>query len=411
MKKIGVLALLAMVILPAPGEAGEDWTPTAQIRHRFEADDKDFNSAISLRTFSLLRTRLGADFEPAEDVRAFIQVQDSRVFGEETSTLGDGSADQFDLHQGFLVVDDLFGAPLALKLGRSEVIYGPQRLIGAVGWHNVGRSFDGAGLRYHRDKAWVDVFSYTLTERMLAGDAGDAYVHGAWGKWKVTGSHAVQPFWIWQRRSPQETLSRHTLGLYASGKGRAHYEAELAFQTGDITTLSGVIISQEDVSAFMAALNVGLGFPDMAGVPDVSAGVDYLSGDGDADDGKFKVFDTLYATNHKYYGFMDYFLNIPVNTFGLGLVDAHVRLAAKPHKKLVTKLAVHVFRAAESYTLSAGSTSKAFGTEGDVTLKLNYNEKLGFVFGGSFFVPGDVFKETRGPDTSSWFYLMTTVNT
>jgi len=51
----------------------------------------------------------------------------------------DGSADSFDLHQGFVTINNFFNFPVTLKLGRYEVIYGPQRLMGAVGWHNVGR--------------------------------------------------------------------------------------------------------------------------------------------------------------------------------------------------------------------------------------------------------------------------------
>jgi len=60
--------------------------------------------------------------------------------------------------------------------------------------------------------------------------------------------------------------------------------------------------------------------------PVLSAGVDYLSGDDGEDETKYKVFNTLYATNHKFYGFMDYFLNLPVHTYGKGLMDMHGKL-------------------------------------------------------------------------------------
>lgn len=48
---------------------------------------------------------------------------------------------------------------------------------------------------------------------------------------------------------------------------------------------------------------------------------DHLSGDDDPSDGTVRVFDTLFATNHKFYGLADYFLNIPVQTVGRGLQD------------------------------------------------------------------------------------------
>jgi len=413
MHRAFLIGFLALTTLPAFAHADNDVKFNAQVRHRFEFVDKDFNSDQNPYTFSFLRTRIGAKFNPAEGVGAFIQLQDSRTFGEETSTLGDGSADLLDLHQGFLFIKDFYGKPINLKLGRYEVNYGPQRLIGAVGWHNVGRSFDGGTARLHKENYWVDAFAFTEAESLMAGDIGDAYVAGVWANWMANESYSVQPFWVWQRKSPSSRLNRHTIGFYVKGKGNFYHEAEFAYQTGTITSMVNTLVEQ-DVSASMAALNVGMKFPDMSGAPNLSAGVDYLSGDAGTDSTEFKVFDTLYATNHKYYGFMDFFLNIPANTFGKGLIDSHVKLGVKPHTNLVTNLAVHVFRAAEDFAYTDANaiqaTSKSFGTEVDLTAKLKYNEKLGFTFGASIFSPGDIFKQMKGDDTSSWFYVMTTLN-
>lgn len=52
---------------------------------------------------------------------------------------------------------------------------------------------------------------------------------------------------------------------------------------------------------------------------------DLLSGDADPNDGDTKVFDTMFATNHKFYGFADMFLNISVHTGGQGLQDLAVK--------------------------------------------------------------------------------------
>ncbi len=408
MKRISVIALLALLLSPSLAPAENGVTTATQVRHRFEGPNKDFDSDTNLETFNLLRTRVTLKFDPGEGVTALVQLQDSRTFGEETSTLEDASADQFDLHQGAILVNGLFGAPLDVKLGRVEAVYGPERLIGAVGWSNTGRSLDGVVVRHPREDLWLDVFSFVLDEGMTAGDIGDEYFSGAWFAWSPDSDHSVQPFWIWERAIPRNDLDRHTLGFYARRKGpMVHGEAEAAFQTGRIGAGAG----WRDVSAFMGALNVGVTFADVSGTPTASAGLDYLSGDDGSDPGEYKVFDTLLATNHKYYGFMDYFLNIPVHTMGLGLLDAHLRLSAKPGEKMVTKLAVHVFRSTEEATLAGGSTSNAFGTEVDVTAKHGYTEKLSFQLGASIFVPGDIFEQTRGEDTSSWFYVMTTLTT
>src|SRR5262245_13119890 len=48
------------------------------------------------------RARVGLRFAYGEDVQALVQVQDVRIWGEESDTLGDYSANGFDLHQGYM---------------------------------------------------------------------------------------------------------------------------------------------------------------------------------------------------------------------------------------------------------------------------------------------------------------------
>ncbi|UCG51366.1 MAG: alginate export family protein [Candidatus Latescibacterota bacterium] len=404
MRKALLAGLLVLIGFVNPVWADDQWDVSGQIRHRFESDDKDFGNT-KYTNFNLLRTRLNVLFSPTEGVTGFVQLQDSRVFGEETSTLSDGSADNFDLHQGYIEVTDLFGAPLDLKLGRMEVIYGPQRLVGAVGWHNIGRSFDGVILTVRTKYVSADLFQFSEVDSLIVGDRGDKNFFGAYMDIHTTERYTNQVFLLWQRAVPSCRLNRYTFGFYSNGSfGGFYHETEFAYQGGEITTAV-----KEDVEAFMAGLNLGYKAADVSFKPAGSIGVDFLSGDGDLTDDKFKVFDTLYATNHKYYGFMDYFISIPANTFGRGLVDWHVRLSAKPQTDTTTKLAVHYFRSHKEETLSGGSTSKAFGTEADLTVGYKYNDALTLTGGASVFWPGDVFKEMRGDRTTAWFYVMTTL--
>ena len=404
-----VLAWLAAagVALAAPSVRAEgEVTPHVQVRYRFEVDARDFSSSTSPMTFNLLRTRLGATFRPAEGVRAFVQWQDSRVLGEETSTLTDASGDRVDLHQGYLVVERLFDAPIDLTLGRFEQKWGAERLVGAVGWSNTGRSFDGAVATVHGERWMVDVFAWQLAEAMQPGDRGDLRVYGVRADVDRSKTRTAQAFLVWQRSTPNAMLSRATAGGYVRGRlGNFSYASDFGYQFGTITPDS----VEQNVSALMATLSMWLAFPDVGGRPAVGVAVDFLSGDDDPTDGDWKVFDTMYATNHKWYGYMDYFLNIPVHTYGAGLVDAYGSLKVTPWTRTPLKVDVHVLRAHQDVALSGGGTSKAFGTEVDVTLRHRYHESVTFVLGGSVFAPGDVFKDRRGPDTSYWGYVMTIV--
>jgi hypothetical protein len=397
-------------------------TVKAKIWHRFEADDRDFNSATAFDNFNFLRTQLGVGFKANDDIGAFIQLQDSRVMGEELNTLTDGSADNFDLHQGYLKVKNLFGAPLKMKLGRMEVVYGEERLLGAVGWHFIGRSFNGAKFTLHGDKYAFDLIGLQEQEMGNAGDYEDQFVYGGHLDLKLKENHKTQVFMFVQRRQPRRDLNRITAGAHLKGSfGGFSYESDLAYQFGDITTVANIndsteVYTLESVAAYMATIKVGYSAKDVSMSPAVFGAIDYLSGDDDPTDTDYKVFNTLYATNHKFYGFMDYFLNIPRDTYGGGLVDLWGRLKATPVEKSSIMLDVHYFQSAEDVMLSDDTSSKKFGTEIDLTLRHKYDPNLSFLLGASWFTPGEIFETKKGTeekkatDDSTWFYVMTVFN-
>lgn len=400
-----ILLLVVPVVTPVVAQDAEfpRYTFLGQVRHRFEINARDFNDDTDPVAFNLLRTRLGVHFFPVEHVEALLQVQDSRMFGEELNTLTDGDADQLDLHQSYVTIANLFNRPVDLQVGRFEAVYGAQRLIGAVDWHNVGRSFDGVLLRLHPRKVTIDLFNLKLVEKLEPGGEGDLNVMGAYGDFQLIENYTTQAFVIWQRAHPSSDLNRFTLGLYLTGTAASFRpEIDLAYQGGE---REGI-----DVSALLVALNLGYTVAGVSLQPALSAGIDYLSGDDDPADDTFKVFDTLYATNHKFYGFMDYFLDLPAHTLGLGLRDIHAKVALKPYKDVSLRLAYHNFSANEDFTLVSGATTTRFGDEVDVTLVFNYNQRVSFTGGASVFAPGDIFEETRGGDLGLWGYIMTVVN-
>jgi len=384
--------------------AAQTWSASGQIRQRFEINGKDFNSDTKMSSFNLLRSRLNVAFQPSDDVTGFIQFQDSRTFGEETGTLGDGNADNLDLHQGYVAIANLFGKPVDLKLGRMEVNFGPQRLVGAVGWHNIGRSFDGAIFKVHAGEHSIDLFNLKEDEVYPQGDSLDKEVLGVYADLAISPRYTIQPFLIWQR---QPGLDRKTLGFYVHGKlGAFHHETEGAYQLGSQ--------GANDISAFMVGLNIGYTLSDLPMSPDITVGVDYLSGDDDLSDETNKVFNTLYATNHKYYGFMDYFLDIPAHTYGAGLTDMHAKVSIQPLERTKLNAALHIFRASQAVTRPYSVASQDFFKEVDLTLIHTYNSKVSFVAGASVALPGELYKDcpcnSYGSDAATWAYLMTVVN-
>ena len=403
MKKIFfILILISAFFSELIAQAKVDFS--GQIRPRLILDDRDFNSGSGINSFTELRSRLGAEFNPINNLTGFIQIQDSRVFGTEPSTLSNTS--NIDLHQAYFLIDNLFDLPLNLKVGRMEAAYGNQRLMGAVGWSNVGRSFDGLTLQFNINDAKLDLFAFREVESGQISDSSDQNVIGSFGEFNLFGGHKLQPFVIYYSSySAAYPFNTFTFGTNFLGKiGGFNHEAEFAFQTG-----SEVYDGPRSVSAFLAAYNFNYRFNSEV-KPSIGAGIDYLSGDDNQLDNDYKVFNTLFATNHKYYGFMDYFLNLPANTNGLGLIDIHGHIGFVPANKLSIKAIYHLFNSAEEATFANGNTSKSFGSEIDLVINYNYNANVNFQLGFGYFSPGEIFETTQGKDASTWGYLMAVVN-
>jgi hypothetical protein len=139
---------------------------TGEIRVRNENDDRDFNSDTGLKSFNLMRTRLGVGVQPAQDMNVFVQVQDSRVQGSlpATSTPGVQQDGRLDLHQGFFQVDNLGWQGFGIQAGRMEVRFGNERLLGVNDWDNVSNVFDGVAARVTRERFSAQALFANLVE-------------------------------------------------------------------------------------------------------------------------------------------------------------------------------------------------------------------------------------------------------
>jgi len=345
----------------------------ASMRHCFEMDEKDFNSDTDLNNFGYLRSRIGFRFLPVKNVSGYIQFQDSRVMGTETSTM-DGSANMLDLHQGYINVDSISGLPVGLKIGRFEANYGNQRLIGVVGWHNVGRSFDGVTFRYTSDYIDLDLFNFKVNEFQNQGNDDDVNLSGAWANLNLVKNIKSDFYVIWQRIMGRDSLNIVNLGTnIGSTFGDLKGLLELNYQTGALNP-------DIDIEAMMLAFNATYQLADIKFSPALSAGFEYLSGDDNPMDNKYKVFNTLYATNHKFYGISDFFLNIPLHTYDAGLTDIHLKLKLKPCEKSLFNIAFHNFSSSEEVN---GETE--FGNELDFIYNFKYNESLNIQSGYGLF--------------------------
>ena len=369
-------------------EIGGQIRPRAEFRDPVGAGGDGF---VSMR----VRAQISAKLD--RHVGVFIQVQDVRLWGEETSTLADFNADNFDLHQGYLEVRSEGNTWVGARVGRQEVDFGGQRLVGAVDWAQQGRAFDGLRASTHGSWGSVDLIGFKVAEATSANIAVDAEFFGAYAQIANIGGGALDLYALVNHTAENPAGSaeteQYTLGARLAGRlSGVAYRVECSYQTGHRV---GV-----DVEAFMFGARVGA---SIAGVGSLTLWYDHLSGDDDPTDNMVKVFDTLFATNHKYYGFADLFLNIPVHTGGLGLQDAAVKGSVTPHDDLTFNLDIHTFRLMKK----GGLGSQHLGEEIDFTGNYRFSPNLTVTAGVSQVLSGDAFAALdRLSEDMTFAYLM-----
>ena len=407
------LIFFGSVLSLRAGESVLRWT--GEVRVRSELDGRDFRSHTPANAYTLLRTRLGVEISPMENVHVFMTIQDARVFGEERS----GSAfstiantKNVDFLLGYARIDDLFADGMSMSVGRMGLSYGNERMIGTVGWNNVGRAFDGVLFRLSDDASTVDLFVTSIGETNVpvnvatpltvasASDSGGLF-SGLYYSLRTESQRQYDVYLLheWDRRqsTPGDfDMSRFTAGTFLRGVfDQVRYEGEFAFQFG---TRQG-----DNIAAYLLSGSIGYIF-GQEGVASVGMGFDYLSGT-PLSSSDPSSFEPAFHTGHKFYGFMDYFISIPTNTFGRGLQDMYVELLLKPFAASSIVVRAHNFMLAEPW-----SGQRDLGQELDVVGIFDYNEHVAFEAGASTFIPATVMRAWfNGADAAWWGYLTTRV--
>jgi hypothetical protein len=409
----------------AQKDLGDGWKITGQVGLRSELDGRDFSNDTHPLTFTSLRTRLGVEKSFENRVVLYIQFQDSRIFGSELSTLSNSK--NIDLHQGYVKLNKLFDWDWTIQAGRFEVSYGTQRFFGAVGWHFVGRSFDGVRFEIAPEKLGIELFALTVRESVnyIGNAIPERYpypqeptpsqsIYGIWKKTKFDDNNKLHLFGYWdinRLKAGEDTclLNMPTIGgSYWGNFGNVSTIIEAAYQFGERVG--------RDISAYL--LSAGVYYK--AGITKIGIGADILSGTNpDDQDTKFNTYQATYGTNHKFYGYMDYFINIPLNTMNLGLNDYYLTTNFKPEdSKWRFGLNIHHFRSnrsADDITLpgnSSASSENTFGQEIDLTIRYSFIKGTTLVWGGSVFFPSGLMKYAFEPreDMAYWTYVMIVAN-
>ncbi len=422
--KILIFPLILISVNFAQQDLGDGWNLNGQIQLRSEIDGRDFSNKTHPLTFASLRTRLGVQKSFAEKITFFVQFQDSRVFGKEPSTLT--STENIDLHQGFVKLNKIFGWDWSIQAGRFEMAYGTERFFGAVGWHYVGRSFDGLRLSILPDCWNLDLFALTIKEsaNYIGNATGGLYsfpqeptpassIYGIWKQNKVSENSKFDLFGYYEVNREKIGLDTCRLNIFTLGGsywgnfGKFSTIIEAAYQLGDDLG--------KDISAYLISAAGNYNFGEVK----LGLGADILSGTDLEDfDTKMNTFQPTYGTNHKFYGYMDYFINIRSNTFYQGLHDFYFTANYAPEEcNWNFGLYFHHFMTNQMLPVSTinepePKDQSILGQELDLTVKYSFVKGTTLTWGGSLFFPGNLMKAFFYPreDVAFWTYAMITAN-
>jgi len=340
------------------------------------------------------RTRLNIGYQMYR-LKFGLSLQDVRVWGQDVSTINRTTTQNNDglmLYEAWaeiqLTDSTLRNKALSLKIGRQELVYDDQRLIGNLDWLQQGRRFDAAVFKYETANWMIHLAAaYNQNQENNSGTVYNATPPGNYpastngasmyksleflyiGKKLNTGNISFLFFTdqfskysvdtvnkIAVKNYQGSTWSRATTGFYLNNSfHKIGITASAYYQFGKSSSgqnLSAALLS--GFARYSLSKKISAGF-----------GIDYTSGGQTGTTSN--NFDPLYGTPHKFWGFMDYYY--AASPFGTGgLADYYVKWKDQLSEKSWLTADIHQFSSAASIVVPAdpSNNNKSFGQELDL---------------------------------------------
>lgn len=416
-RPIKVLVLLYLCIVSFHTHAqltfGTQIRPRAEFRNGFKTLSGEGRSPAF---FIEQRARLFADYN-AEKFQVRINFQDIRIWGSTSQiykTDPNVATNVFEAWGLYRLSESW-----SFKVGRMAWDYDNARFLGDLRWAAQSRSHDGLVLSYENRDSGVKLdvggaynqvgFEPTILSETFYSGVNNyktnqfLHINKKFDNTKIS-------FLIHndgrQVQSDSSLAMRQTYGLFGSGAiGNIGVGGELFYQGGK--NANDVGVNAYLISAFLQL---------KTSLTPITIGFDYLTGTS-IKDTEDKSFNPLYGTNHKFYGYMDYFY--VGNTHGqggaiAGLLDIHLKTKFKTgnHSSLVVN--THMFQSAANLYDPADvsvSKSKYLGTEVDMVYTLQVEEYVKLNIGYSQMFAGnsmELVKSAPGEANAfnNWVWLM-----
>lgn len=402
-----VFMLLPSMAYTQTTEKENEFSMSMQIRPRAEYR----NGALFPRlegqeaaSFINNRARLSMDYKRS-DLEIKMSAQHVGVWGQDPQIDKNG---RFVLNEAWAKLD--FGKGFFAQLGRQTLSYDDERILGGLDWNVAGRYHDALKLGYANKKNEVHVIlAFNQNDEKTAG--GTYYYSDA-----ATGQPYKNMQTVWYHykadnvpfgasllfmnlgletgdKSTQDSHTRYlqTMGTYLTYKNSSwNFDGAFYYQMGKNK-------NAQKVSAFMVSATVAYAFNKTWGAV---VGFDYLSGDKGGGD-KFKAFDPLYGTHHKFYGAMDYFYASAFKYGAPGLIDGRLGIRLRPSSKVDMELNYHYFATAADMDINE-DLKMVLGSEVDYQINWTIMKDVKLSAGYSFMLGTKMMDFVKGGNHNSW---------
>jgi len=413
----------------APPPPPNEFTLSAQLRPRFEYRNGAYRPLVEGESPAILtnnRTRLNFDYKHTDRLHLYISLQNVNVWGQAQQIQAvdrTGGMSVFEAYAEFPLVNTL-----SAKVGRQMIVLDDDRIFGSLDWHPAGRSHDAVNLNWTPSErgplrgffAYNQSGSTTTPTLNVNTPSGQNFTPG-WGQdyqhlqalhahYSISEAHQLSLLFanLGYRTDDSADQNMQTFGAHYTGKSnQLSYGASAYLQTGK--NAGGT-----EKSAYMFAVNAGYKFSPIFGL---TAGVDYLSGNASDDtSGKDKKFNPFSGTNHKFYGFMDYYyVGAPGSNAApsAGLLNPYLTANVRTGEKSNLSATFHYFAPAAKFEVG-GKKHSSYGSEIDLVYNLKVQPFIGLQVGYSTYFANDGTKALKGTANQrgyqDWFWCSLNIN-
>ncbi len=377
---------------------------SGEIRLRGAGMLGDFFKPDTDDSYLLTRLRLNMQVTPTSWMNFYFQAQDAHQIGtRKTGSLPPLQQDAMDLRLAYVEFGNADTKPVRVRLGRQELAFGEERLIGPANWLNTPRSFDAVSATFRAKGFRLDAFAASVV-KIDDGQFNEStpgnYISGLYAALSnIIPRSTVEPYFLWRRQSGLLTETRQpgisnfgTLGFRWIGKSllNTDYDVEMARQDG--------ALGSDTIGAWAGHWLLGYTLPKKL-TPRFFAEFNYASGDHTASDGRRGTFDQLFPSGHDLYGLTDQvgWKNIRHLRTGIEM-KPRVNLTvstkynsywlADPHDALYNAASIVVARS------PAGKSGVYVGQELDFVGSLKFKQGPVWSMGFGHLFPGTFLKAT-----------------